>query len=351
MMLFLRTLPGIRGHTITLGKIRFSSTLAFIEATRDGKVSIPSMSAIHAAQKLKNPITAIIIGSHAPGIAKQLQSSSTDLGLQEILVAEDATLNTYLPEVVTPLLQNVLGTVDKYTHFVMANSSIGKNIIPRLAAVLNYQAICDVTEILDATTFKRPIYAGNAIATIGSQQKLNMITVRPSSFSITKQVQKNMISPNIPIKQVQTSEVNDDIKWESDALLDNDKRPDLTSAKTVITGGVSLKDKEHFESLLDPLANTLNAAVGATRAAVDGGFCDNSLQIGQTGKIVAPDLYVAIGVSGAIQHLAGMKGSKVVVAINKDADAPIFKVADYGLQGDLFDIVPELTEKLQEMQS
>ena len=245
-----------------------------------------------------------------------------------------------LPEhYATLLVENI--KKGNYTHVVAGHTAFGKNLLPRVAALLDSQQISDITAIEDEKTFVRPIYAGNAIATVESSDAVKFITIRGTSFeAATPQSGSASIVDGADPKTEKSSE------WVSEDLAKSD-RPDLATASKVVSGGRGLKSKEEFDKVMLPLADALGAAVGASRAAVDSGYADNSLQVGQTGKVVAPQLYMAVGISGAIQHLAGMKDSKVIAAINKDADAPIFQVADVGLVGDLFEKVPELTEKVK----
>jgi len=247
-----------------------------------------------------------------------------------------------MPENFAPLLVANIKS-GGFTHVVGAHSAFGKNVLPRVAALLDVQAVSDITGIVDTSTFVRPIYAGNAIATVKSSQAVNVITVRGTAFPAAEEggaVAEVAAAPEDPGAEML-------MEWVGENLATSE-RPDLSSATKVVSGGRGLKDRENFEKYMQPLADALGAAIGASRAAVDAGFADNSLQVGQTGKVVAPQLYMAVGISGAIQHLAGMKDSKVIAAINKDADAPIFQVADVGLVADLFQAVPELTEKLKE---
>lgn len=224
---------------------------------------------------------------------------------------------------------------------IAAHTAFGKNLLPRVAALLDTQQISDITAIESENTFVRPIYAGNAIATVESSDSIKVVTVRGTAFAAaTPESGSAAIEQGIDPNPASPTE------WVSEDLAKSD-RPDLATASKVVSGGRGLKSKEDFDKVLVPLADSLGAAVGASRAAVDSGYADNSLQVGQTGKVVAPQLYLAVGISGAIQHLAGMKDSKVIAAINKDADAPIFQVADVGLVGDLFDVVPQLTDKLK----
>jgi electron transfer flavoprotein alpha subunit len=224
---------------------------------------------------------------------------------------------------------------------IACHTAFGKTLLPRVAALLDSQQISDITAIENESTFVRPIYAGNAIATVESTDAIKFITIRGTSFAADVPASGSAaIEAGVDPKAESPSE------WVSEDLAKSD-RPDLGTASRVVSGGRGLKSKEEFDKIMLPLADSLQAAVGASRAAVDSGYADNSLQVGQTGKVVAPELYLAVGISGAIQHLAGMKDSKVIAAINKDADAPIFQVADVGLVGDLFEKVPELTEKIK----
>ena len=228
------------------------------------------------------------------------------------------------------------------THIMGSTSSVSKETLPRIGALMNIQPISDIVEVIGDSTFKRPMYAGNVIATVESSDPVKILTVRPTAFS------GDYVPADHPVKifnHVGVKAGGTTIQFVSEQVKQNDK-PELATANIVVAGGRALKSKENFDSVLGPLADKLKAGLGASRAAVDAGYAPNELQVGQTGKVVAPDLYIAVGISGAIQHLAGMKDSRTIVAINKDADAPIFQIADYGLVGDLFTIVPELTNKL-----
>lgn len=324
---------------------RLASTLAFIETTKDGAIVPSSLSALNAAQQLGEDITALFLGPQGSDAALSLKSSVQCSKLTKVLVSKDAKYDHYLPEKVTPLIVDLLKG-EEFSHFVVASSAVGKNLLPRVGALLDYQPVCDIIKIQGPKTFVRPIYAGNAIETVENTQAKTLLSVRASAFDAVASGSSESAVVEELTSKADESEV--DVKWESANLVKNE-RPDLSSASTIVAGGRALKDKATFDKLLLPLADTLKAGIGATRAAVDSGFCDNSMQIGQTGKVVAPDLYIAVGISGAIQHLAGMKDSKKIVAINNDPDAPIFKTADYGLEGDIYDLVPKLTEKLKQL--
>ena len=278
-----------------------------------------------AAAKLMGDVTILCMGEKTSEAAK---SAAKLNGAKKVLFVESKALGHELAEAVSDLIVSL--SVD-FTHIVAPSTAGAKNILPRLAASLDTMIISDVTAIVDADTFERPIYAGNAIQTVKSQDKIKIITIRTANFEMVSQ------DASTEVKQ---------ISYTSDQTLSEwIDRPELTSAGNVVSGGRGVGSKEDFV-LIEKLADKLGAAVGASRAAVDSGYAPNDWQVGQTGKVVAPDLYVAVGISGAIQHLAGMKDSKIIVAINKDDEAPIFQVADYGLVGDLFEVLPELIEKI-----
>lgn len=276
-------------------------------------------------------------------------------GLSQILVADHQIYQYPLAENIAPLIVSLVQTQSqayegdgqgKYSHIMTSAGTTGKDYQPRVAALLDVAQISDIISVESADTFKRPIYAGNAIATVQSSDYLQVITVRSSAF-VAAPLSDSSLSNGNQVAVVELAAQADSGKSEFvNAELTQSSRPELTTAKVVIAGGRGMQNAENF-ALLDALADQLNAAVGASRAAVDAGFVANDLQIGQTGKIVAPDLYIAVGISGAIQHIAGITGSKVIVAVNSDADAPIFDVADYGLVADLFDVLPVLTEVLK----
>ena len=269
--------------------------------------------------------------------ADQAKNQAVKLGaVDRVLFAESPLFEHQIAE---PLAEQVLSIAQGYAAIVIAATAFGKNLAPRIAASLDVSQVSDVIEIVAADTFKRPIYAGNVIATVQSLDALKVLTVRGTSFEALSQEGSAQVSP---LDAVAFSGAAAGFESREIAKL---ARPELTAAKVVISGGRALGSKENFE-LLEKLADKLGAALGASRAAVDAGYAPNDWQVGQTGKVVAPQLYIAVGISGAIQHLAGMKDSKVIVAINQDADAPIFQVADYGLVGDLFELIPQLTASL-----
>ena len=289
--------------------------------------------AVTAAGKLGGDVHVLVAGQGAQGAA---DAAAKIAGVSKVLLADDAAYANGLAENVAPLIE---GLMANYDALVAPATTSAKNIAPRVAAKLDTQQISEITGIVDASTFERPIYAGNAIATVQSDDAKKVITVRGTAF------EKAGDGGSASIETVSGS---GDAGLSSfvGAEIAKLERPELTSAKIIVSGGRALKDSDTFQQVIFPLADKLGAAVGASRAAVDAGYVPNDYQVGQTGKIVAPELYVAVGISGAIQHLAGMKDSKIIVAINKDEDAPIFQVADLGLVGDLFTIVPELTQKL-----
>ncbi|KAF9881397.1 electron transfer flavoprotein subunit alpha [Colletotrichum karsti] len=313
------------------------STLALLEQ-REGQLNHGSLSAITAAKKLGGPVHGFVAGSNIKAVAEE--AAKVD-GVEKIIAVDNAAYEKGLPENYAPLLvENI--KKGGYTHVIAGHTAFGKNLLPRVAALLDSQQISDITSIESENTFVRPIYAGNAIATVESADPIKIITIRGTAFPAAEVASGSAaVEEGVDPKSESTTE------WVSEDLATSD-RPDLATASRVVSGGRGLKSKEEFDKIMLPLADSLGAAVGASRAAVDSGYADNSLQVGQTGKVVAPQLYLAVGISGAIQHLAGMKDSKVIAAINKDADAPIFQVADVGLVGDLFEKVPELTDKIKQ---
>jgi electron transfer flavoprotein alpha subunit len=300
----------------------------------DGKsIKQPARSAIAAAAKL-GAVHALVAGHEVKAAA---EAAAKIPGVETVLLADAPAYEHALAENLAALLVSLAGD---YTHILSAATAIGKNVMPRAAALLDVQPISDISDVADADTFIRPIYAGNALATVQSADPKKVITVRASSFDPVAAE-----GGAAPVEAVPETAVPTPARFVS-AELSKSERPELTAARVVISGGRGMQNGENF-NLLEPIADKLGAAVGASRAAVDAGFVPNDYQVGQTGKIVAPDLYIAVGISGAIQHLAGMKDSKVIVAINKDEEAPIFQVADYGLVADLFTALPELKAELE----
>ncbi|TXH34324.1 MAG: electron transfer flavoprotein subunit alpha/FixB family protein [Rhodospirillaceae bacterium] len=299
----------------------------------NAKLNPATLHAVTAAQKIGGELHILVAGSNAAAVADEAAKVG---GVAKVLLADDAAYANRLPENLAKLLVDLAGN---YSHLVATATATGKNVMPRTAALLDVQQISDISGVESADTFVRPIYAGNAMATVQSGDKVKVITVRATAFDAapasggSAAVEKLAGAGDTGLSTFVGQE------------LAKSERPELTSARVVVSGGRGMQNGDNFK-LLDSLADKLNAAVGASRAAVDAGFVPNTYQVGQTGKIVAPELYIAVGISGAIQHLAGMKDSKVIVAINKDEDAPIFQVADYGLVADLFQAVPELTNEL-----
>ena len=298
-----------------------------------GGIKQPSRSAVAAALLLGE--THVLVAG--VGLATAAAAAAKLPGVAKVLVADAREYEHAMAEPMTALL---IALAPGYTHLLAATTAVGKNIIPRVAALLDAQPISDIAGVVDADTFIRPIYAGNALATVRSSDAKKIITVRAASFDpVATEGGAAIIEAIAAVGAPQISRF-------ISAELSKSERPELTAARVVISGGRGMQNGDNFK-LLDPIADKLGAAVGASRAAVDAGFVPNDYQVGQTGKIVAPDLYIAVGISGAIQHLAGMKDSKVIVAINKDEEAPIFQVADYGLVADLFVALPELAAELE----
>lgn len=309
-------------------------TILVIAEHDNSSLKPATLNTVGAAQKLDKDIHILVAGASCDQVAK---SAATITGISKVLLADAAHLANHLPENLAPIIADC---ASQYSHILAPATTFGKNILPRVAGLKDVQQISDVIDILSADTFKRPVYAGNAIATVQSGDTLKLLTIRTTNFEAVAET-----GGNAPIESINTGTASERVKFINQELTKS-ARPELTAAKIVISGGRGLGSAENFK-IIETLADTIGAAVGASRAAVDSGYAPNDYQVGQTGKIVAPSLYVAIGISGAIQHIAGMKESKTIVAINKDPDAPIFQVADYGLVGDLFQIVPELTDKLK----
>ncbi len=298
----------------------------------DGNLSMDATAKTVAAATTLGDITVLCAGAHAMDAAKE---AATIQGVTKVLVAEDPSLGHRLAESTAALIASL---ADGYSHIVAPATTDAKNVLPRVAALLDVMVISDISAVVDPDTFERPIYAGNALQTVRSSDKIKVISVRTSTFDAAG------TGNSAPVETIQAAPNPGLSEWVEDKVAATD-RPELTSAGIVVSGGRGVGSQEQF-AIIEKLADKLGAAVGASRAAVDSGYAPNDWQVGQTGKVVAPELYIAVGISGAIQHLAGMKDSKVIVAINKDEEAPIFQVADYGLVADLFDAVPELTEKL-----
>ncbi len=309
-------------------------TVLVIAEHDHGTLKGATLNTVAAAQKIGGEIHVLVAGHKAEGAAK---AAAQIAGVAKVLSAEGPQLGEFLAENVAAL---VVSLAKSYTHILAPATSNGKDVTPRIAALLDVQQISEIIAVEAPDTFVRPIYAGNALATVKSKDAIKVITVRTTGFDAVAATGGSASIEQIdpPADSGLSSFVSREVS--------RSERPELTAAKIVVSGGRGMGSGENFK-LLEPLADKLNAAMGASRAAVDAGFVPNDWQVGQTGKIVAPELYVAIGISGAIQHLAGMKDSRVIVAINKDEEAPIFQVADYGIVGDLFKVVPELIEELK----
>jgi electron transfer flavoprotein alpha subunit len=307
---------------------------ALVLLDHDGtSIKQPSRSAVAAARQL-GEVHVLVAGE---GVRAAAEAAAKLPGVTKVILADDPAYAHALAE---PLAALLVALAPNYTHLLAATTAVGKNVMPRAAALLDVQPISDISAIVDADTFVRPIYAGNALATVASSDAKKVITVRAANFDPVPAEGGSAPIEAAPV--VETPKISRFVSAE----LSRSERPELTSARVVISGGRGMQSGDNFK-LFDPIADKLGAAVGASRAAVDAGFVPNDYQVGQTGKIVAPDLYIAVGISGAIQHLAGMKDSKVIVAINKDEEAPIFQVADYGLVADLFTALPELAAELE----
>ncbi|RQH09708.1 electron transfer flavoprotein subunit alpha/FixB family protein [Paraburkholderia dinghuensis] len=309
-------------------------TILVIAEHDNASVKAATLNTVAAAQKIGGDVHVLVAGHNAQGAA---DAAAKIAGVSKVLLADAPQLEAGLAENVEA---TVLAIAKNYSHILAPATAAGKNVSPRIAAKLDVAQISDITAVVGADTFERPIYAGNAIATVQSADPVKVITVRTTGFDAvaaeggSAAVEKIDAAADSGLSQFVSREVT---------KLD---RPELTNAKIIVSGGRGLGSGENYTKVLEPLADKLGAALGASRAAVDAGYVPNDFQVGQTGKIVAPQLYIAVGISGAIQHLAGMKDSKVIVAINKDEEAPIFSVADYGLVGDLFTLVPELVKEL-----
>ena len=296
-------------------------------------LSPATLNTISAAKEIGSDIDILVAGSGCANVGKE---ASQIPNVKSILLADSIEYKDFIAENISTL---IISLSKDYTHLMAPSTTTGKNFMPRVAALLDVMQISDIIKVVDESTFQRPIYAGNALSTVKSSDNIKIITVRSTSFEVSENS-----GGNAEIKSINGTGETDKSKFLK-SELSSSERPELTSAKIVVSGGRGMQDGSNF-GMLEKVADKLGAAVGASRAAVDAGFVPNDYQVGQTGKVVAPELYIAVGISGAIQHLAGMKDSKVIVAINKDEDAPIFQVADYGVVTDLFDAIPELDSKL-----
>ena len=299
----------------------------------NGQLAGATLNTVTAASQIGGDIHVLVAGDASGDVAR---AAATVAGVAKVLVADGDSLGHGIAENVAPLIQEM---ASGYSHLLAPATTTGKNIMPRVAALLDVMQISDIVQVIDANTFQRPIYAGNALATVTSDEAIKIVTVRSTAFEAA--------AADGGSASIEDAAAGSDAGLSSyvKSELSSSERPELTSAPIVISGGRGMQDGSNF-AMLEKVADKLGAAVGASRAAVDAGFVPNDYQVGQTGKVVAPDLYVAVGISGAIQHLAGMKDSKVIVAINKDDEAPIFQVADFGLVADLFEAVPEFEKEL-----
>ena len=297
-------------------------------------LNVANLSTITAASMI-GEVHAVVVGYNCSDVAKNLAETQN---VEKVLIVDSEAYTNPIAENISAVLVSIS---EGYSHILAPATTVGKNIMPRLSALLDVQQISEIVDVIDSDTFDRPIYAGNAIATVKSNDSIKVITVRTTAFEPACKG-----SSSVDIIEIEPPDISNHLSEFVGSELTKLDRPELTSARVIISGGRGMQNGENFK-LLEQVAELLGAAVGASRAAVDSGFVSNDYQVGQTGKIVAPELYIAVGISGAIQHLAGMKDSKVIVAINKDEDAPIFQVADYGLVADLFEAIPELENELR----
>jgi electron transfer flavoprotein alpha subunit len=311
-------------------------TVLILAEVQNGALNEATAKALTAAAALGEPVHVLVAGHN---VADAGADAAKLEGVEKVLVADDPLYAHHLAE---PLGALIAGLARNYSAIVAASTSTAKNAMPRVAALLDVMQISDIVKVVGPDTFERPIYAGNAIQTVRSSDAIKVVTVRTASFPAAGQ------GGGAAIEQIGAVPCHQLSAFKNEALAKSD-RPELASAKIIISGGRGMQNAENFASLIEPVADRLGAAMGASRAAVDAGYAPNDWQVGQTGKIVAPDLYIAVGISGAIQHLAGMKDSKVIVAINKDEEAPIFQVADFGLVGDLFSVLPALDQELAKL--
>jgi electron transfer flavoprotein alpha subunit len=309
-------------------------TTLLLAEVHGGKLNDATAKALTAASQISAPVHVLVAGGdEAAQAAAKLQ------GVEKVLTVSGEAFSHGLAE---PLADLIVSLAQNYDAIVAPATSTGKNVLPRVAALLDVAQVSEISKVVAPDTFERPIYAGNAIQTVQATDAKKVITVRTSTFAATAE------GGSAPIEAVSASGESALSSFKSEALAKSD-RPELTSAKIIISGGRAMQNAENFKTYIEPVADKLGAAIGASRAAVDAGYAPNDWQVGQTGKVVAPELYIAVGISGAIQHLAGMKDSKVIVAINKDEDAPIFQVADYGLVADLYTALPEFKDELSKI--
>ncbi|TIB93884.1 electron transfer flavo protein, alpha subunit [Wallemia mellicola] len=336
-------IPALRSAFSATSRRTFSTSRTKLDALvylehRDGKINPGSLSALTAAQKVDGKVVGLVAGSEN---VDSVVEEAKKLPVNKLLLAKSDIYNHHSPSTLAPLLKSIVENDSAITHLFAVHSAVGKNVLPRAAALLDTSIIADILNLENGgTEFTRGIYAGNAISTIKSDEPKKVVTVRGTAFDAAVAG-----SSEVAVEEIAAVDAKDHAPYVSSEMTVT-ARPDLGSASRVISGGRALKSAENFNQIIEPLADKLGAAIGASRAAVDSGYADNSLQVGQTGKIVAPELYMAIGISGAIQHLAGMKDSKLIVAVNKDPEAPIFQIADVGLVADLFEAVPEITKKI-----
>lgn len=309
-------------------------SILVIAEHNDQTLASATLSTLAAANQIGDQVDLLVMGHEIQNV---IDSAAVCAGINKVLVAKNPNLEHQTAESVSNI---ILANAEGYTHILASASTFGKNFTPRIAAKLDVQQISDIVGVESDNTFKRPIYAGNAIATVESNDSVKVITVRSTAFDAASATGGSAEIVNLDV----ASHISGQSQFKSQELTQSE-RPELTAAKIIVSGGRGVGSAENFQ-ILEALADKLGAAVGASRAAVDAGFVPNDYQVGQTGKIVAPELYIAVAISGAIQHIAGMKDSKIIVAINKDEEAPIFQIADYGLVADLFDVIPELQQAL-----
>ena len=311
-------------------------SVLLIAEHNNSNLKVFTLNAISAASKIDADVHVLVAGNKCENVAKEL--SAVPL-VKKVLYSDSRDYEHYLAENLSPLIVKLS---ERYTHIISSANTFGKNFMPRVAALLDISQVSDIIKINSPDTFVRPIYAGNAFATVKSNDKKKCITIRPTSFDPAP-----TSGGSSPIEKVEAADIPNVSKFIKREETKSE-RPELGTARIVISGGRGLQSGDNFK-LINAIADKLNAAVGASRAAVDAGYISNDHQVGQTGKVVVPDLYIAVGISGAIQHLAGMKESKVIVAINKDGEAPIFSIADYGPEADLFEALPQLLEELNKL--